>query len=238
MLHELFLKILYFQLNFTMLRTNTNFFDKTALFLFLILYSWVLYLKITHAHFLAHAIIPFFIGLFFVFSVITVSTKNRRNLLVPAALFFVLCGDILINWTPYGIYCIIPFALTHLLMTLFYLHLQPYKQKDLLVLAPILLISSFLFAFIQNDISSLILKIAAGIYWIILDIMLWRAFNVCFSSQIGSSIKWKVGGGAFLFYVTDIVVSLEIIYPCDLFRITTWLIYPLALAALSTLGRL
>jgi hypothetical protein len=199
---------------------------------FCIFYVSIFILKYIDNEIIAKYAIPLFVFITFMYSLISAKKNAGSSYLMPLALFFALCGDTLINLTSHGDLCIVAFSITHTCLILLYFSVQKFSKSDLLILLPMILLSVWLFISIQADIQTSFLRVIFAIYLSILNFMLWRAFCVL-KSNINKTIKVLIVTGSILFFATDILVCMQIIYGSKIFVTFTWLLYPPALYLLS-----
>jgi hypothetical protein len=205
-----------------------------ALFLrvFLACYAGIFLLKLYGLDRVTKFIIPVFVLGICLYS-LQGTTKDR---LISLALFFAFVGDSLINLSPFPSACIIPFALTHVCLIVYYLTRKTFALNELLTLVPILLLSGFFYDRIRADIPGGAQKAVCLAYLGILDIMVWRAGCLLFSAETRSD-RLKVLWGSVLFYITDVMVCLYTVYHHRAFIIVIWSIYPTALGLLSMIHK-
>ncbi len=140
-------------------------------------------------------------------------------------------GDLAINLTPFIKISAITFSVTHILLGVSFLIETGWRKKDPFILLPVLCLSSACFAYNIFSIPGTGMAVAFGVYLMILSFMLWRAICCAWSD-----LPWKTSlcviSGAFLFYITDMLVCSHI-YRDDAYIAGVWICYPPALFLLS-----
>lgn len=161
--------------------------------------------------------------------------QNKNNILLYFIFLFVFAGDAVINLTKHKELCIIPFSLTHILLAIYYILDIKILKKDFLLLIPVLCFSALLVFWVSADIPNKLQLTVFIIYLGILDLMVWRA--LCYLRANSHRLKkWFIILGSAMFYFTDIVVCLNLIYPRKVFIVLMWLLYPPALVLLSLMN--
>lgn len=151
------------------------------------------------------------------------------------ALAFCLGGDILINWTSQGIYCVLFFAATHLNLLWIFLRLRRPKPADIPSLLPWCVASLVVFASVASLLPKPWMVPALGAYLLLLDLMVWRALALLPDPRPGGAVLLALGGT--LFFATDHLVVLQILRPSPAWVAGTWICYPPALALLALASR-
>ena len=193
------------------------------------LYPGILVTKAVGLDAVSDILIPVFVFLAFSYTLYQ-WRSNKQNGLMCLAFLFILIGDVSINLLSYKPGAVV-FFMTHILLTILFLRLQPFQKSDLRLLPVFLLIALIYFLMVFPDlhfasIPHLVLLIGLVLYLSLLSVMVWRA--VCLPKQYIVLVI-----GALLFYATDLVVLLNVIYIEKIFKIVTWLLYPPALFLLS-----
>jgi len=151
------------------------------------------------------------------------------------ALFFCLAGDILINWTSHGIYCVVFFAATHINLLRIFLALRQPKLAELPSLLPWCVASAVVFASVHANLPKPWMAPVLATYLLLLDLVAWRALALLRDPRPGGSLTISIG--AILFFATDHLVVLQIFRPSTIWVATTWLCYPPALSLLAFSSR-
>ena len=208
-------------------------FKRIYFFVFIFFYAIIFFTKYNDIGSIAKFAIPLFVFIVFTYSLLSFASFNGSSVLLPLALFFTFIGDTLINLTTHKDLCIVAFSLTHTCLIILYFLLKKFEKTDFLVLIPILALTTILLIAIHNDIQTRFLQIVFIAYLCILNVMLWRAFCLL-KSSIRAKIKVLFLTGSVLFFATDILVCLQVIYGYKIFVTFTWLLYPPALYFLSS----
>lgn len=212
-----------------------KFFHKSYFTLFVVCYFSILLLKCYHVENVSRIVIPLFVFMAFAFAFYINFRKVQNHIFLIGAFAFILIGDTLINLTPYGKYSVITFCISHIFFILYFISLKNFETKEILYLIPISLVSLLIFNNIHNNIQSKSLIYIFAVYLMVLSFMLWRA--ICtIRSSIMVHQKTIIILGAFLFYCTDILVSINVLYHLKAFVILTWIVYPPALYLLSNIN--
>lgn len=151
------------------------------------------------------------------------------------ALAFCLAGDILINWTSQGTYCIVFFAATHLNLLWIFVRLRRPVRADLRSLPPWCVASLVVFASAASALPKPWMAPVLAAYLLLLDLMVWRALALLPHPRPGGAVLFALGGA--LFFATDHLVVLQILRPAPIWVVATWICYPPALALLALAGR-
>jgi hypothetical protein len=198
-------------------------------------YVIIIVLKIIEYETIAAYLIPFFVLLVFIATIIFNRPLVKNRLLLYLAFGFVCVGDFLVNLTSYGKYSVLSFCGTHICLIIYYLKDTHFKKSDLNCLFLPFGISAMLFLFIKRDIAEVYLSVVFAVYLIVLSTMLWRA--ICYiKSNYTLLRKVLIIAGSSFFYITDICVSSNVVYHTKTLMILTWICYPPALAMLSLIN--
>lgn len=185
----------------------------------------LVYARTQGADALAHALVPAFVALALLHVLLT---GRERGLVLAFAL--VLVGDVLINLTPWMRLSIVPFTLAHLSLAAHFSTVARSTRRDLATLAPIAGVSAAFFWVHAEGLQGGLGAAAAG-YLAVLSLMVWR--GTCVLRGGGDPRRWLLAAGAWLFYVTDLlVVALQVTQERRLLW-AIWLLYPPALICLS-----
>lgn len=151
------------------------------------------------------------------------------------ALALCLAGDILINWTSQGIYCVAFFAGTHLNLLWIFLRLRRPVRADTPLLLPWCVASLVVFASVAAILPKPWMAPVLAAYLLLLDLMVWRALALLADPRPRGSRLLALGG--VLFFATDHLVVLQILRPATVWVVATWICYPPALALLALASR-
>ncbi|ULQ59444.1 lysoplasmalogenase [Brucepastera parasyntrophica] len=222
-----------------MKNTNLNSSEKIISYVYLavsaVFYAVIVAFKIFSVDAVRY-VIPAFVVVVFLYSL---TATFRQTWLISLALLFVVIGDVLLNLTPVGDLAIVSFSVTHICLTIFYVRKKPFEKKDMPFLIPFALIAVLYYCVVFNDIPQTvaILKFVLPVYLCLLALMAWRALCLVLSDVCKLERK-KITIGSTLFYATDLLVFLQIIYGHPkMFVVGTWILYPPALVLLSTFGK-
>jgi hypothetical protein len=185
-------------------------------------------------------LIPLFVLFLFIYTFI--QRTDKTTWLLTAAMFFVLAGDILLNWAGnFGNNGVFSFMVTHICLAVFFLKKYKFHRSDLILLVPILFFSAAYYLFVYMNSGSTLLHIVLAVYLLILSLMVWRAILAAVRNVMPDDTV-RIFAGAVMFYFTDLSVFLQIIYTDNpalnkIFVIITWLLYPPALTLIGTIGK-
>jgi hypothetical protein len=216
-------------------KSNVWWLEKGVIVVFFLFYVIVFLAKLFHVYYLSKVLIPLFILLIALYS-LKYTKKFPHGTLISFALFFAFVGDVIINLTSIPYLAILPFALAHMCLIGYYFAQKRMTRSDIIILIPILLMSSIFFYVVQNDIQDSVLKIIFFLYILILNLMLWRALCLWGVPAVKDQLL-KIVIGSVLFFITDMLVGVYIIYGFEWCIIGVWLIYPVALGLLSILHK-
>jgi hypothetical protein len=160
-------------------------------------------------------------------------SRARTHLLL--GLFLCLCGDILINWTPWKPACIGCFALAHLNLLWIFLHRRGARWADLPKLVPWLLASAGILFACARGLSHPWMALGMAAYLLLLDLMVWRGVALLSSPRPAGATL--LAGGAVLFWATDQLVILQTFRASTCWVVATWICYPPALSLLALSSR-
>jgi uncharacterized membrane protein YhhN len=180
-------------------------------------------------------LVPLFVILVFAVSAYLNPIAVGKNKYLFLAFLFICIGDILLNLTNLRVLVAVSFLLTHLNLTLFYSYRMRWQSGDFRLLFPVLLTSAAAFWFVSLKEPSLQQCLLLGCYLLMLTAMLWRALCV-FATGERAKGKFLLAGGSFLFYLTDIFVSANVVYETNSLVALTWICYPPALFMLSLMN--
>ena len=168
-------------------------------------------------------------------AVFPVAPWSRLRTHLAIALAFCLAGDILINWTSQGTYCIVFFAGTHLNLLWILVRLRRPVRADIPALLPWCVASLVVFASVASSLPKPWMAPVLAAYLLLLDLMVWRALALLSDPRPGGALPLALGG--VLFFATDHLVVLQILRPSTIWVVATWVCYPPALALLALAGR-
>lgn len=174
----------------------------------------------------------------FTLMLITVQTgtfrrsHNRNNLFPIGAFSFMLLGDFFLNFTPYGKLHIASFAISLIILTIGYYRTLP-VHASLNSLAILSVVAALLYGIIVVPVLPHPLSIHFFIYISLLTLLLWRVYPYMHNKEIaplhGKFLFW----GATLFYITDILVGIRIIYNPEWINVLIYALYPSSLVLLA-----
>lgn len=202
---------------------------------FVLLYPPIFAAKYFNVEWAERILVPLFVVLVFAVNAYINPLGVGKNKYLFLAFLFVCVGNILLNLTDLRVPVAISFLLTHLNLILFYSHKQPWQRRDAKYLFPVLLSSAAAFWFVSLRVPSMRESLLLGCYLLMLTVMLWRALCI-FATGERSVGRFLVIGGSFLFYLTDILVSANIVYEANSLVALTWICYPPALFMLSLMN--
>lgn len=159
-------------------------------------------------------------------------SKDRNDLFSPIAFAFMMLGDIFLNFTSYGILHIASFAVSLIILTIGWYRLLPIKTS-LKSLGVIAVISALLYAAIVVPVLPHKLSVHFFIYIILLTFLIWRAYSYLKSDSVAKRHGAVLFAGAVLFYVTDILVGIRIIYKPALINAAVYSFYPASLLLMA-----
>lgn len=144
------------------------------------------------------------------------------------AFFFMLIGDIFLNFTPHATLHIASFAVSLLLLTSSFIAYKP-EIGSLPPLGITTLLSAVLYGVIVIPVLPHELALHFLIYVILLTLMVWRAFLLIRKGSDGRVLFT----GAVLFYFADILVGIRILFQPELINIPIYIMYPAAMILLA-----
>lgn len=160
-------------------------------------------------------------------------SSPRTHLILALALC--LAGDLVINWTSQGVYCILFFAAAHLNLIWIFARLRRPRRADIPWLLPWCVASLVVFGSVAPVLPKPWMAPALGAYLLLLDLMAWRALALLSGPRPGGAILLASGG--VLFFATDHLVVLQILRPATFWVVATWICYPPALSLLALASR-
>ncbi len=208
---------------------------KSYFLIFILFYVAIFYFRTNNVEEVTKIIIPLFVFMIFIFVLFTNNIRNRRNILLYFIFLFILVGDCIINWSEHKQLSVIPFGITHIFLTFYYMLDIKFLKKDFIFLIPVLAFSALLFFKVHADIPDNLLLTVFIIYLSILNFMFWRALCYLQSEQNILKISFVILGSLF-FYFTDVSVSLYSIYKQEYLIMIIWILYPPALFLLSMMN--
>lgn len=201
-----------------------------------LLYPLIFYARTFEKKMLSQLLIPIYVILILSY-VLTSSSENDRFRILYIIPFLGICaGDLIINITPYIKLSIIPFSLTHIAFTIYFLKDIGKSKTDVIFILPPAIVSFAIFLLTQSQVDQIVLKFVYAIYLLILSTMLWRAFCYLGRKEILFWKKITCVSGAVLFFITDIMVSLMQVYKSMNLIPLIWVVYPPALFLLSIMN--
>jgi hypothetical protein len=206
----------------------------TIIIICMTLYPFILYYRWSRNESLTGILIPVYVSMIFLLALsINLRRLKRKHLLLVLAFLFVMAGDFLINLTPHMKFSVIPFTLAHIFFTLYYLAECRWKRKDLLLLIPVLALIVIFIIYNYPRVDPGLLP-PFIFYLCILSLMIWRALCYICNDRYPLVKRYFIIAGAFLFFITDILVCSLQIYKSDSYIFWIWLVYPPALLLLSS----
>ncbi len=213
---------------------DMRFFQYTIISVCLTLYPFIVYYRSWGNESITEILIPVYVSLIFLLGIIINKRRfERKHILLILALFLVMTGDFLINLSPHMNLSVIPFTLTHVFFSVYYLAECRYQRKDLLLLAPVLVFLIFFVSYNYPHVKSSMLPLFL-FYLFILSLMVWRALCYITNDRYPVMKRYLIITGSLCFFAADILVCSMQVYKSDSFIFWIWLVYPPALLLLST----
>jgi uncharacterized membrane protein YhhN len=201
---------------------------------FAAIYPAILVLKATHFDRIIGFLIPLFVLVMLFNSLVLYRDRpSKQRILLVFAFFFAFIGDTIINFTPYRTAIPLPFAVTHILLAVYFFKESGLKKRDAIFAVPILMASGLILFFNLPRISSGFVAVGLTVYLIILSAMAWRGSCCVLTKDIDIKKRALMMAGALLFYTTDVLVGMAYIYDTKDLTFWIWIVYPPALFCLS-----
>jgi len=207
---------------------------KIYIIVFLILYPLIVFTKSFGYTDISKWLIPLLVTMVFISQMIFNFHLGRIKWLLSLAFLFVCTGDFFINLTSLGQYSVLAFVCTHICLITYYFSENRFQKKDFLLFLPVLILSLLAYFSIFSKLSAF-QAIVFAVYLSVLSTMLWRA--LCYLNfSTPNTRKFLIIAGSFLFYLTDVFVSTNVVFNCNGLVVATWICYPPALLFLSLMN--
>lgn len=149
------------------------------------------------------------------------------------AFLMILLGDVFLNFTELKSLHILSFAIAHIFLIIFF---WAYSKKSMSFkfALPGLVLSVLAYLLLVVPKMPHTLAIPFAFYLLILTVMTWRAYAYAFENRGNAHVSLLLFFGASLFYLTDILVGIRILYAMPKINVLVYAIYPPSLILLNS----